>query len=102
MNKDQKIQKFREIRGSFNFEIKRNGLEGFFRKNKITIDNKKESYVKDIKNVMNPFYGNPSKAEGYSSLTKAMDKDKVNNAEIKRMKSEKSKRMQKRKRNLTI
>ena len=37
---------------------------------------------------MNPFYENPSKAEVYSPLTKAMDKDKVNNAEIKRTKSE--------------
>ena len=45
---------------------------------------------------MNPFYENPSKAEGYSLLTKAMDKDKVNNAEIKRAKSENLKRMQKR------
>lgn len=102
MNKDQKIQKFRKIRGNFNFEIKRNGLEEFFKENKITMDNRKESYVKDIKNVMNPFYENPSKAEGYSPLTKAMDKDKVNNAEIKRTKSENLKGMQKRKRNLTI
>ncbi|ABV74680.1 hypothetical protein A1C_01845 [Rickettsia akari str. Hartford] len=100
MNKDQKIQKFREIRG--NFEIKRNGLEEFFKENKITMDNRKESYVKDIKNVMNPFYDKPSKAEVCSPLTKAMDKDKVNNAEIKRTKRENLKRMQKRKRNLTI
>ena len=66
------------------------------------MDNRKESYVKDIKNVMNPFYENPSKAEGYSPLTKAMDKDKVNNAETKKTQSVRSKVTQKRKRNLTI
>lgn len=77
MKDEDKKQKFKEIKNNFDTEVKKKGVKAFFKENKITIDNKKESYTKNFKRILDPFYESPSKAQEYSSLAKNTIKQKV-------------------------
>jgi len=74
MKDEDKKKKFAEIKNNFEMEIKEQGAKAFFAKNKITIDVKKENYLRNIKRVFNPFYQSPNKVKELSPLAKTMNK----------------------------
>ncbi|MGX6960577.1 MAG: hypothetical protein ACIPMY_05115 [Rickettsia endosymbiont of Pentastiridius leporinus] len=82
MKDEDKLQKFQEIKNNFNSEINKEGLKPFLEKNKIWLDNKKQTYKGNFKRMLNPFYENPDKAQEYSTLTRAIGRSKKNRASM--------------------
>jgi len=87
MKDEDKRQKFKEIKDNFDIEVQEKGFQAFFEKNKIIIDTKKESYIKNFKRMLDPFYKNPDKAKEYSPLATAMNNSKKQKVQSKKVQS---------------